>query len=476
MSAISLAQEAALPGSGVLWEVSVSGASGLGSSTFFPGDLNQDGLEDVLVGADGVDYSGEGNGIVQALYGRTGAVIWQVVGARDSRFAQCLGRISDIDGDGSPEVLVGSPSMDAFWIDGAGELLLLSGRTGLELMRWHGQVAGANFATSLVSGEDLNGDGYLDFAVGATGLEPFGVPNSGAVYLYSGSDGTVLKILAGEENERVGRDLAFAGDLDEDGVMDLFAAGHESVVAFSGLSGTPLYRLHPPKNSRDFPRSIVDLDDLDGDGFRDLAVSMNYWLEKGVVDLYSGKSGEKLDQIVPEVPSFGWRMESYSDLDGDGYPELMVGAPDALNSSGRPDGRAYLFGFAPFLQLSGTEISLSQGPVLEAGISFPQEEAGFPYALLFSAHGTGPTILSEVEIPLTRDTLFNSMLQGWAPPNVQGAFGVVNSEGKAWAFIFPDSIMMPFLGQTLFLAAVSYDSASGQIRLSSIARSFVVNP
>ncbi len=110
----------------------------------------------------------------------------------------------------------------------------------------------------------------------------------------------------------------------------------------------------------------------------------------------------------------------------------------------------------PILELVPPQLSASTGFVT-ATINFPDSEAGINYALLASRTGTGPTNLRGLDVPLTADGLFNRMLTGWSPPMVQDAFGTLDLVGDGQATIASHPSLIPFVGQSIWLAVVTFD-------------------
>jgi hypothetical protein len=182
---------------------------------------------------------------------------------------------------------------------------------------------------------DVDGDGVPDLAITAP-LDSSNGSESGAVFIVSGSDGRLLhRFHGGRPGERFGSFLSSCPDLDQDGAPDLLAGGDGPVRALSVRTGAVL---------RELSRSPAALAlDLDCDGVPDWIVGAPEFAEpvfgivRGAVVAVSGRDGRQLLRILGEMPlagtigsvepsMFGSTLLGIGDLDGDGVPDLAVGA------------------------------------------------------------------------------------------------------------------------------------------------------
>ncbi|MEL6984380.1 MAG: integrin alpha, partial [Actinomycetota bacterium] len=289
------------------------------------GDLDGDGITDVMVSAFADDDGAIASGAVHVLFLNADGTVKaeQKISATEGGFGGTLiggdqwgyavAPIGDLDGDGRSEVAVSSAGFDD---GGAGRgglyVLFLNAdgtvRTEQRISDTDGGFAAAledsdGFGYSLGEIGDLDGDGIKDLAVGATGDDDGG-SNRGAVYvLFMNADGTVRaeqKIsdtIGGltatlDDDDRFGRSIAGLGDLDGDGIEDLAvsADGDDDggsnrgavYVLFMNANGTVKAEqkisdlnggFATTLNDSDyFGDSIAALGDLDGDGAEDLAV------------------------------------------------------------------------------------------------------------------------------------------------------------------------------------------------------------
>ncbi|MBI2891386.1 MAG: FG-GAP repeat protein [Nitrospirae bacterium] len=135
----------------------------------------------------------------------------------------------DVDGDGAADFIVGAPGVNTGGNADAGAAYVFSGADGHLLFLKAGQRAEDFFGAAVSTAGDLNADGRSEFVVGAYGADPGGRVDAGSAYIYSGSDGALMYRLDGEGTQNYfGAAVSPAGDVDGDGLPDLL------VGAFGG--------------------------------------------------------------------------------------------------------------------------------------------------------------------------------------------------------------------------------------------------
>jgi hypothetical protein len=263
-----------------------------------------------------------------------------------------------------------------------------------------------NFGRVVAPIRDVNGDGFGDVAVGAPGENPPSAPaKCGRGYIVSGASGAILRTLSSpgqEPNGGFGSSIAGIPDVNGDGFGDVVVgAPYENPGAspvdcgrayvYSGASGVLLYKLKAPiqQANAQFGWSVAGLADVTGDGRGDVAVGANFDNApgnpglSGVVYVFSGATGAYLRALVPPAPvqsaQFGWSVAAVPDANGDGRPDILVGAPFDGPVSLPFCGRAYLFSGA-----TGQHLRTLASPGQQALGYF-----GFSVAGLADADGDG---------------------------------------------------------------------------------------
>jgi FG-GAP repeat len=138
----------------------------------------------------------------------------------------------------------------------------------------------------------------------------------------------------------VGHEVSGAGDLDGDGTPDILSGTlpvfDGLASAFSGATGARLLTFTPSLTG--FPVSLSSCGDLNGDGIPDLLMGADLADNaKGRALVYSGATGNTLYALMGEssYDSFGHSVSGAGDLDGDGFGDFIIGAPGVGDATGR---------------------------------------------------------------------------------------------------------------------------------------------
>ncbi|MEW5702342.1 MAG: M28 family peptidase [Candidatus Zixiibacteriota bacterium] len=182
-----------------------------GAAASRAGDFNQDGVEDVIVGAKWNDAMGTNAGRAYVYSGATGALLRTFSGdQQDDEFGGAVAAAGDVNHDGFADVVVSA------LYSGNGRVYIYSGQNGVLLYVHEGANLEDMFGYAVAGAGDVNGDTYADYLVGA--------PGQGRVYLYSGRLGTLLYAYSGsgqEPSDWFGNALSGSADVNGDGIRDL---------------------------------------------------------------------------------------------------------------------------------------------------------------------------------------------------------------------------------------------------------------
>jgi len=321
-------------------------------------DVNGDGFADVVVGSAG--YGGDVAGKVYVYFGGTGRTLDPIPDATvvapttKDFFGTAVAIAGDINGDGFADIVIGAYQSDG----GTGAAYVYYGgpnpvfASADQVLR--GTAPGDLFGISIASAGDINGDGFADIAVGASGADGM----KGATYIGLGGLGGISAshVLSGKSigdpyAKFFGMGVSSLGDLDGDGYGDL-AIAVNTATNISGYLyfGDPTASLDAPVAMRgQGVGPIVGVGDLDGDGFADIAIDILDRLGEGAVTLYFGNAHRELAlsagiTLTQSDPGFGSSIAPAGDVNGDGFADFVVGADPHHQGS---VGGAFLYLGAP---------------------------------------------------------------------------------------------------------------------------------
>ncbi|MEE9345418.1 MAG: hypothetical protein V3U88_07400 [Methylococcales bacterium] len=415
----------------------VAASDGSGASVSAVGDVNDDGIDDLLIGAPDADPNGSVSGASYVVFGANeignsgiaelsdldgsngfvlnGVTGGNVEGNREGeRSGLPVRAAGDVNGDGVDDILIAARDVSyvVFGTSDLGsggtmELSSLDGSNGFVLGVTGDDISGRVINTA----GDVNGDGFDDLLIGDSSADPNG-DNSGAIYVVFGansvgSDGTVeLSSLDGSNGfvlngvsgrDRSGTTVSAAGDVNDDGVDDfligtnvdsssqflrtgasyvvfgasgLGASGTVELSALDGSNGFVLIGPEPTINAKDSSAHLVSAaGDVNGDGIDDLLnaaviredvnnydIGTNSYVVFG--DSEVGSSGSlKLNELdgsngfkIDGVPSSFYSnitVSAAGDVNGDGFDDVLLGTT-VDSSSADYSGTSYVvFGQRP---------------------------------------------------------------------------------------------------------------------------------
>lgn len=338
-----------------------------GQSVASAGDVNGDGYSDVIIGTPRYSNGQVEEGGAYVYYGHASGLSYyhdwfHESNQAHSQFGWSVASAGDVNGDGFSDVIIGEPgySNDAGYPDKGRASLFLGSPSGLaSTPAW--TVADsyelARLGASVASAGDVNGDGFSDVIVGAP-TDWHSTPWAGRTYVYFGSASGLSQTESwsaegGQQYEYYGSCVANGGDVNGDGYSDVlisspgwdhFADWDVGIVyLYAGGPGGPgplpdRFVTGSLANAH-FGASVACAGDLNGDGYSDIVIGSPD-RPYGGADVYMGGADAYPvpvwnRQSTADVASrWGASVACAGDLNGDGFDEIVVGAPGYASNRG----------------------------------------------------------------------------------------------------------------------------------------------
>ena len=377
-----------------------------GTSVESAGDVNGDGIDDLIVGARANDAGGPNAGAAYIVFGTatpptsidlanvangtggfkiTGENAYDRAGGGER---QSVATAGDVNGDGFDDVIVAAYLNDAGVGDEGAAYVVFGAASGITAVnldavalgtggfKMTGENADDLAGISVSSAGDVNGDGFDDVIVGAQDNDE-GLSNAGAAYVVFGAASGItavdlvdiangtggFKIIGEAADDRAGRSVSAAGDVNGDGFDDVIvgAFGNDAgetnagaaYVVFGAASGITSVNLDAialgtggfkitGENADDLAGiSVSSAGDVNGDRFDDVIVGALAGTSAGaayiVFGAASGITSVNLDDVAAGIGGFkingevagdqaGVPVSSAGDIDGDGFDDVIVGS------------------------------------------------------------------------------------------------------------------------------------------------------
>jgi len=368
-------------------DVTILGRPGefFGVSVAGAGDVNQDGFDDVIIGAHFNSEVFNRAGRAAVYFGGSpmdtvADVIMYGENALDY-FGISVSSAGDIDQDGFDDVMVGAYKYDSPAADDVGKVYIYFGGASMDPLpdvTITGANPGERFGCSVSSAGDVNNDSYDDIVVGAYSYDEGTQINLGRTYIFLGGnpvDTIPDVIMSGEtDNEYFGWSVSSGGDINDDGFDDVLVGAYgfkygdstsagKIYVFFGGspMDDVPDFTVTAGREQKDhFGFCVSGAGDIQLDNYRDFLVGAN-GDDDGGADagkahiFYGGPTISPQADIIlvgeNAGDEFGYSVASAGDVNHDDSSEVIVGAWGYGNSTGK----VYLYGSIP---------SVNQAPVL----------------------------------------------------------------------------------------------------------------
>jgi FG-GAP repeat/FlgD Ig-like domain len=381
----------------------------MGYSVSTAGDVNGDGFADVIVGAPLNDAAGADAGRAFVYFGGPAAdsvadLILTGVTAGDE-FGYAVGTAGDVNGDGYADVIVGAPNNDAGGAN-AGRAYVFFGGTvpnSTVDLTLTGVLAADQFGSAVALAGDVNGDGFSDVVVGAP-LNDAGGSNAGRAYVYFGGltpDATIdLTFTGAVTNDQFGLAVGGAGDVNGDGFSDVIVGAPFSDAVAVDAGRAYLYFGGPAADGLadltltgatagdELGFSVATAGDVNGDGFADIVVGAPFsdvgGTSAGQATVYfgGGLADATADLTLTGADPnalLGWSVGTAGDANGDGFADVLVGAvTSAVGGSNAGEAMIYFGAASPN----------SVADVFLIGAA-PSDEYGFSVGMAGDVNGDG---------------------------------------------------------------------------------------
>ena len=417
----------------------IAGGDQLGSSVSNAGDVNSDGIDDIIIGASRADANGSDSGQsyvvfgnssgvspsleLSALDGTNGFVLDGIVAG--DQLGSSVSSAGDVNGDGIDDIIITAPGADANGSFAAGQSYVVFGSSNgfspnLDLASLDGTngfaitgITGSSGVGSVSTAGDVNGDGFDDLILGAVGAVSSGMITGQSYVVFGASGGfspnLALSSLNGANGftlngiamyDDSGRSVSSAGDVNGDGFDDIIIGasgadpngsnsgqsyvvfgksnGFSANLALSSLNGTNGFILNGVADGDRAGRSVSGAGDVNGDGIDDFIIGASTADPNGSfsgqsyvvfgsgsgfgasLELSSldGTNGFALNGIAASDQS-GLSVSTAGDINGDNLDDIIIGAFRA-NPNGNDSGQSYVVfgssnGFSASLNLSSLD-------------------------------------------------------------------------------------------------------------------------
>ena len=409
--------------------------------------------------------------------------------SQDDSAGSSLSDAGDVNGDGYDDFLIGAPSVNGVGASSGAIYLVYGSSTPLvtasvsTAVKFGGENAGDMAGSAMAPAGDINGDGYDDMLIAATGKDS----NRGSVYILYGkaakytsaslSDSAFIELTGGSIGDIAGGSVAGAGDVNNDGYDDFMigAYGNNDAASFAGavyllygkealfsdmaLSASSVVKFTGAAANDSLAYGLSS-GDLNGDGYSDVILSspalddstggfyIIYGQQNSLTSMSVSDSSVVKFTGESVADAAGGSIESGADINGDGYDDILVGAIQN-SAGGSVAGAAYI--------VYGQATALASGSLGDTGIvKFTGEDAG-------DLAGIDVAMLGDVDNDGYDDFQIGGSMHDLSASNAGAVYLVHGTADALTSIDLSDDSVIKFLGEAASDIAGDVVSRAGDI-------------
>ncbi|MFN0276022.1 MAG: FG-GAP-like repeat-containing protein [Chitinophagales bacterium] len=393
----------------------------LGISVSGAGDLNNDGFDDVIVGAHTFTGDQNSEGKVYVFYGSEDGLgdvpDWEMEGNQEGcDFGGIVSEAGDVNGDSYDDIIIGAIFYDGAEVDQGRAYVFYGSEGGLTSTPWTAEIAepGITFGSHVSGAGDVNNDGFSEVIIGCRKYTNGENSEGGAFVFYGSPSGLEPDYTWHFESNltgtKLGQSVSTAGDVNNDGFSDVIISGHnysqpETDEGYalnfngsaSGLSFAPDFQLESNLTNALFGNQCANAGDVNGDGYDDVIIGSREYsngeTSEGRVYVFLGSSSGLLETDLwlaesnQESAFFGYSVSSAGDVNGDGADDVIIGAK-YWDGGEEDEGGAFVFlGIPPSPCPSVSGVSIGSITSSSVTVSWADDADASSYNVIVKSKG-----------------------------------------------------------------------------------------